>query len=113
MAKGGKRQGSGRKPGSRNTLTREIADRLSRDGVTPLEIMLKIMRSADARGDEEMAMDAAKSAAPYMHPRLNQVDVGNKDDQPFRMAVSSDDVSLLKRFVETRGQDLLNEGRDE
>ncbi len=113
MARGGKREGSGRKPGSRNTLTREIADRLSRDGVTPLEVMLRIMRSADAGGDEEMALDAAKSAAPYMHPRLNQVDVGNRDDQPFRVAVSSDDVSLLKRFVKSRGQELLNEDGDE
>src|SRR5262245_26005101 len=41
---GGKRRGAGRKPGGRNTRSREIADRLAAEGgVLPLEVMLLAM----------------------------------------------------------------------
>jgi hypothetical protein len=41
-----------------------------RDGVTPLEFLLDIMD--DKTESIEVRKDAAKSAAPYVHPRLAQ-----------------------------------------
>lgn len=75
--RGGKRAGAGRKPGSATKRTREIADRAASEGITPLEYMLQVMRAPSAHADprvqvarEAMRFEAAKAAAPYMHPRL-------------------------------------------
>jgi len=72
MAHGGARPGSGRPRGATTKKTREIADREIAAGLTPLEYMLQVMR--DGNQDEGRRLDAAKSAAPYMHPRLSTVD---------------------------------------
>lgn len=96
--RGGKRDGSGRKPGTANVKTREIADKAIEEGVTPLEVMLKTMRTyveaAEKLGlgkveavDGEVitqlsllteASKVAKDAAPYIHPRLSAVDHTSK-----------------------------------
>lgn len=72
MAKGGKRDGAGRKPGVPNKRTAETAAAVEASGLTPLDYMLSILRdplmSPDAR------MDAAKAAAPYVHARLAAVE---------------------------------------
>lgn len=79
--RGGKRPGSGRKKGSATKKTREIADRAAEEGITPLEYMLNVMRQDSAHEDprieiarEAMRFEAAKAAAPYMHPRLAAVE---------------------------------------
>lgn len=78
---GGARSGAGRKKGSATKKTREIADRAMQEGITPLEYMLKVMRQDATHEDpkiqaarEAMRFEAAKAAAPYMHPRLNAVE---------------------------------------
>jgi len=93
--RGGAGRGQGRKPGSATTKTREIADRAAAEGITPLEVMLKTMRAMMgevdaliakqiAEGSTEVAVpfglmtDAcaiAKDAAPYLHPRLSNVEM--------------------------------------
>ncbi len=73
MAKGGFRKGAGRKPGSANIKTREVADRAALEGITPLEYLIAVMR--DDGQDTVRRLDAAKAAAPYMHPRLSALDV--------------------------------------
>lgn len=70
--RGGPRPGSGRKPGGQNRKSREIADRAAAEGITPLEYLLKVMR--DENGDSETRLDAAKAAAPYVHPRLANIE---------------------------------------
>ena len=42
--KGGKREGAGRKPGSKTKKTAEIALKAAEEGITPLEYMLNVMR---------------------------------------------------------------------
>lgn len=99
--RGGKRAGSGRKPGTANVKTREIADKAIEEGITPLEVMLKAMRSfveaAEKMGNGKIevvdgevitqlsllteASKVAKDAAPYIHPRLSAVDHTSKGDQ--------------------------------
>jgi hypothetical protein len=72
MPRGGKREGAGRKPGSLTQRTREIAESALADGVTPLEYLLGILRDEDQ--SQEVRTDAAKSAAPYCHARLQSVE---------------------------------------
>ena len=82
MSRGGKRLGAGRKPGTANRKTREIADWAAADGITPLEVMLDTMRrlwDEAIKGGEfdlEKALAACavgKDAAPYLHPRMQQI----------------------------------------
>ena len=71
MPKGGRREGSGRKKGVATKKTEEVRNRAAAEGITPLEVMIKIMRERNVRGDEPGTLEAANMAAPYMHPRLS------------------------------------------
>jgi hypothetical protein len=68
---GGKRQGAGRKPGVATKKTREVAERAATEGITPLEYILSVMRNP--ANEPAQRLDAAKAAAPYIHPRLTPV----------------------------------------
>ena len=100
MPVGGRREGAGRKPGSLNRRTRELAEKAAATGDLPADVMIANMRYAmreaneaeieyamekdSARPDKErvlalctrvlslrqIAQEAAKDAAPYFHPRL-------------------------------------------
>ena len=72
MAHGGARKGAGRKPSALTTKTREIAEKAVEGGITPLDYMLEILRNTAAPADARF--EAAKAAAPYVHPRLSAVD---------------------------------------
>lgn len=101
-AHGGARPNAGRKKGAATKRTREIADRAAEEGITPLEFMLEVMRRPSDHEDpkiqvarEAMRFEAAKAAAPYVHPRLASVEVGNKDGEVFRVGLLSEDGGLL------------------
>lgn len=56
------------------------------EGLSPLEFMLNVMRGSSNHEDpkvqiarEAMRFEAAKAAAPYMHPRLAAVEMTGKD----------------------------------
>lgn len=85
MAHGGSRQGSGRKLGAATKRTRAIADKLSQDGITPLEYLLTVMR--DVNEDGAKRLDAAKSAAPYIHPRLSTIDANISGDMGLKVEI--------------------------
>ena len=71
MARGGSKPGErrgGRQKGAANKRTREIADKAVAEGLTPLEYLLSVLR--DEAVDRAVRLDAAKAAAPYIHPRL-------------------------------------------
>jgi hypothetical protein len=70
---GGRRPGAGRKKGSTPQKTKELADRLTANGPTPLEVMLTAMKAALKKDDLSAAHAFAKDAAPYIHPRLAAV----------------------------------------
>jgi hypothetical protein len=93
--RGGARKGAGRKPGSATRKTREIAERAMDEGITPLEYMLRIMRT-EPSGDMEprellsaltLRFEAAKAAAPYMHPRLAAIEHSGPNGGPIASAV--------------------------
>lgn len=79
--RGGARKGAGRKPGSATKKTRQVADKAAAEGLTPLEFMLNVMRADATHEDprvqvarEAMKFEAAKAAAPYIHPRLQAIE---------------------------------------
>lgn len=87
--RGGARKGAGRKAGSATRRTREIADKSASEGITPLEYMLEVMRRPSDHDDERVMMareamrfEAAKAAAPYIHPRLAAIEHSGDPDQP-------------------------------
>jgi len=62
----------GRQKGIANKRTREIADAAVKEGLTPLEYMLAVLR--DRTVDPERRDRMAAAAAPYIHPRLSNVE---------------------------------------
>lgn len=72
MARGGVRDGAGRKPGVANKASIERQAEVAASGMTPLDYLLKLMRDED--GDKAVRLEAAKAAAPYVHPKLASVE---------------------------------------
>lgn len=52
------------------------------EGLTPLEYLLSVMR--DEGAEEARRVDAAKAAAPYVHPRLGAIEVSNPEGESFK-----------------------------
>ncbi|WP_407473516.1 hypothetical protein [Sulfitobacter sp. PM12] len=77
MARGGKREGAGRKPGAVNKSTRKQRDAVKESGLTPLDYLLSVMR--DETADQHERVDAAHKAAPYVHSKLATVDHKSTD----------------------------------
>ena len=75
MARGGKREGAGRKKGSATIKTRAVADAAAAAGITPLEVLLDVMRRHHAAAEYAQAVTIAVAAAPYVHPRLSATTV--------------------------------------
>ena len=71
MPRGGARTGAGRKRGIPNKASAAKAAAVAESGLTPLDYLLEIMR--DEKGEPHARLDAAKAAAPYVHPRLTAI----------------------------------------
>jgi hypothetical protein len=81
MAHGGRREGSGRKPGAVTKRTREIADQALAHGKSPLEVMLENMRHF-----QQVALDAESVLAG-----LTVEEIGGQDmspDEQFKMLMA-------------------------
>ena len=79
-SRGGSRANSGRKTSLPNKTIREVANDILRSGkVTPLEVMLEVMYACRRKKDMAGALEAAKAAAPYIHPRLQAVEMSGRD----------------------------------
>lgn len=101
--RGGARPGAGRKAGSATKKTREIADRAAAEGITPLEFMLQIMRTEPPTDIEDMRVltdlqqmrfEAAKAAAPYVHPRLAAIEHTGADGGAIEQSLSVEFVGV-------------------
>jgi hypothetical protein len=80
---GGKRSGAGRPSGAPNKATAEQRAAIVASGLAPLDYLLSVLR--DESADPHERMEAAKSAAPYVHPRLASIEHGGKDDSPIEL----------------------------
>lgn len=81
---GGSRPGSGRKKGSKNIKTVEIANKAAASGITPLEVMVEAMREAYNEYGAAAAVPFAEKCAPYMHPKISNIEMTGKDGGPMR-----------------------------
>lgn len=86
----GKKTG-GRKKGSRNktTVGRESALAGCPDFKSPLDCMLWVMNN-----DPALRLDAAKAAAPYVHPKLVSIEHGGTGGGPVQIVFSGTDARL-------------------
>lgn len=104
--------GQGRKKGVKNKKTLELQRRVAKAGITPLDFMLKLMRTepkavpdppqvADIKAYAmtlDMQFEAAKAAAPYVHPRLTAVEATGKDGSPL-IPPSSDPLEVARKVA--------------
>jgi len=82
---GGARPGAGRKPGSLTAKTRAIAEKCAEMGSTPLEVMVEAYLKLKEEGNLLEAAKIAKDAAPYMHPRLSNIELSGDADAPLEI----------------------------
>jgi hypothetical protein len=80
--RGGKRPGAGRKPNTPNKATQKRQEEVAASGLTPLDYMLSVLRN-DLE-PPEMRFEAAKAAAPYVHPKLSSIESSGKDGGPIK-----------------------------
>jgi hypothetical protein len=62
----------GRKKGVRNKRSSEMEARIRASGMDPLAFLIALMRNAKA--PLELRFEAARSAAPFVHPKLTAVE---------------------------------------
>lgn len=84
--KGGARPGAGRKKGVPNKRTAAVAKAVEESGITPLDYMLDVMRNCD---DPAQRLDAAKAAAPYVHPKLANIEHTGPNGGPVILRLDS------------------------
>lgn len=98
---------------------RQVALKSYDNGITPLEFMLQVMR--DEENDIILRMDAAKSAAPYVHPKLASVEMKHtgvvatvemSDDELLEMLSGEIPLRQSPRIIEYEDQDLRAEDQD-
>jgi hypothetical protein len=95
--------GAGRRPGSRNKRTNEIEKQVALTGKTPLEVMLEAMRSHYEAGNLDKAAAFAKDAAPYVHPRIANIEVSGNPDAPIEIRDMTN-AELARRIAFILGQ---------
>lgn len=120
MARGsapGERRG-GRAKGTPNTATgkrREVAEAALASGLTPLDVMLNTMRKlwekaetgeceVQGEGDRAkivtpmemrlLAADVAQKAAPFVHPKLSNIEANVKAEVGVKVIASPEDEAL-------------------
>lgn len=87
-SKGGARPGAGRPRGVLSKKTDDIIAKSLAEGITPLEVMLAAMHDA-LKISNEAAHPFAKDAAPYMHPKISNIELTGKNGK---------DLNLIKQF---------------
>lgn len=95
MARGGKREGAGRKPGAINKATQEEREAIKASGLTPLQYLLQVMRDESVGQHERV--DAAHKAAPYVHAKLASVDVKSSDGSMSPHVIDASKLSVEQR----------------
>ena len=63
----------GRKAGTRNKRTAELIKAVEAAGITPLDYLLSVLR--DEEKPENIRLQAARDAAPYVHQKLQSIEM--------------------------------------
>ena len=108
LIKGGKRPGAGRKKGSPNKITGAVRAKIMESGVMPLEALLQVMNelivaanlmhdgayvivNAKVIGRLELlgqAAEVAAKAAPYCHPKLQNIEHKGEGGGPIQQRIT-------------------------
>ena len=88
----GKKTG-GRQKGSPNKATAARERAITASGLTPLDYMLQVLR--DEAEDPRRRDWAANAAAAYCHPKLANIELGNKNGEAFRVVLENGDGGIL------------------
>ena len=83
----------------RNKATAAKAAAIAASGLTPLDYMISVLRD-EKRRTSRARMEAAKSAAPYVHPRLASIEHGGKDGSPVKVE------TIQIRLVRAKDEDV-------
>jgi hypothetical protein len=86
------RKTGGRTKGTPNKATAQKAAAIAASGLSPLDFMLQLMR--DETQPIGIRADAAKNAAPYVHPRLAAVEHTGPGGGAIPIVLSSTDADL-------------------
>lgn len=96
----GKKTG-GRQRGTPNKATARREREVARMGQTPLDYMLRVMRDSRASGDRRDKM--AVAAAPYVHPKLANIQHIGRNGGPIQTVdlkqMSGDDLDRLEALL--------------
>jgi hypothetical protein len=101
-----------RQKGVANKRTREIADAAVREGLTPLEYMLDVLR--DEKADPDRRDRMATAATPYIHPRLSNVEarVGGDPENPIGLSIKAK-VELARAAIAEAFAEVVRERESE
>ena len=83
-AKGSPKTG-GRKKGTPNAKNAALIEAVERTGTTPLAHLLRVMRNPKAGQSERF--EAAKAAAPYVHPKLAAIEHTGKNGDAINLSL--------------------------
>lgn len=72
--------GKGRPKGSRNKASAKRQAEIAASGLTPLAYLLQVTR--DLGKPDALRIEAAKAAAPYVHPKLSSVEFLDRTPRP-------------------------------
>ena len=87
----------GRKKVTPNKATAAKAAAIAKSGQTPLDFMLSVMRDPSKPGD--IRLDAAKSAAPYVHPKLAAIEHTGANGTPLIPTERPSDEKLARLLL--------------
>ena len=59
--------------------------------------MLKVLR--DENADPHQRFEAAKSAAPYVHPKLANIQHGNDPNNPLNAVTDADRTAVVLAYI--------------
>ncbi|MFT9025942.1 hypothetical protein [Acetobacter indonesiensis] len=106
--RGGARTGAGRKKGGTSEakvvgrkVSARVAKSLEATNATPLEIMARVM--AGDTSVTEMQFEAAKAAAPYIHPKLSAIQM-NATVRRSVADMSDDELAALATDGDGQGE---------
>ena len=83
----------GRQKGTPNKANAARAAEIASTGETPLEYMIRVMRDRSVDHDRRDKM--AASAAPYVHPKLANIEHAGNGGGPIQVNIAGDDAGLL------------------
>src|SRR5262245_53645466 len=78
----GRKTGGGSRKGKANRATAARQALIAAGGETPLDYLIGVMR--DEGNDQATRLEAAKAAAPYVHPKLATMTFRGDEDAPLR-----------------------------